>query len=246
MGRAGRWRGHRRHRRFRLATPPGGRLIDALRLRLRSRWRIAAAGIVVLVALAVVVGILATRGPVGTAARADRNGNVAPATTAASASPEPSVTPVPSGVAAPLRVQVPAVGLDAAVVPITPTGGELDPPRLDRAYWIESYGSPGPDADNTVYLAGHSVDRGAAVFDPLFDQEAQTALVKSGDEVTITTDAGAVTYVVDETQRYPKSQLASEAEVWRIVPGRLVLITCFQRSDGGRSTDNLVVYATRA
>ncbi len=150
------------------------------------------------------------------------------------------------GCRAPIRVQVPAVGLDAAVVPITPAGGELDPPRLDRAYWIESYGSPGPDATNTVYLAGHSIDRGAAVFDPLFDQERQTALVKSGDEVTITTDAGAVTYVVDETQRYPKSELANEAEVWRIVPGRLVLITCFQRNGGGQSTDNLVVYATRA
>ena len=156
------------------------------------------------------------------------------------------MTPAPSGVAAPVRVQVPAVDLDAEVVPIAATGDELDPPRLDRAYWIETYGSPGPDATNTVYLAGHSIDRGAAVFDPLFDQEQQTALVKSGDEVTITTDAGAVTYVVDETQRYPKSELANEAEVWRIVPGRLVLITCFQRNGGGQSTDNLVVYATRA
>lgn len=199
-----------------------------------------------LVSLAVVVAILTTRGSAGSgASAADRAGGVALPTTAVSASPDPTVSPAPSGVAPPVRVQVPAVGLDAAVVPITPAGGELDPPRLDRAYWIESYGSPGPDATNTVYLAGHSVDRGAAVFDPLFDQERQAALVKSGDEVTITTDAGAVTYVVDETQRYPKSELAGQAEVWRIVPGRLVLITCFQRSGGGRSTDNLVVYATR-
>jgi sortase (surface protein transpeptidase) len=201
----------------------------------------------VLVSLAVVAAILTTRGSAESgASAADRAGGVARPTTAMSASPHPSVSPAPSGVAPPVRIQVPAVGLDAAVVPITPAGGELDPPRLDRAYWIESYGSPGPDATNTVYLAGHSVDRGTAVFDPLFDQERQTALVKSGDEVTITTDAGAVTYVVDETQRYPKSELANEAEVWRIVPGRLVLITCFQRNGGGRSTDNLVVYANRA
>jgi sortase (surface protein transpeptidase) len=200
---------------------------------------------VVLVALAVAVSILSTRGSSGSSA-ADGNGNVIAPTGGTSASAATSMTPAPSGVAAPVRVQVPAVGLDAEVVPIAAAGDELDPPRLDRAYWIETYGSPGPDATNTVYLAGHSIDRGAAVFDPLFDQEQQTALVKSGDEVTITTDAGAVTYVVDETQRYPKSELANEAEVWRIVPGRLVLITCFQRNGGGRSTDNLVVYATRA
>lgn len=199
-----------------------------------------------LVSLAVVVAVLTTRGSAGSrASTADLAAGVALPTTAVSASPDPSATPAPSGVSAPVRVQVPAVGLDAAVVPITPTGGELDPPRLDRAYWIESYGSPGADATNTVYLAGHSVDRGEAVFDPLFDQERQAARVHHGDEVTITTDAGAVTYVVEETQRYPKSELADQAEVWRIVPGRLVLITCFQRSDGGRSTDNLVVYATR-
>jgi sortase (surface protein transpeptidase) len=201
----------------------------------------------VLVSLVIVVAILTTRGSTGSeTAAADSPGRATAPPTGPSASPEPSLASVPSGVAPPVRVQVPAVGLDAAVVPITPAGGELDPPRLDRAYWIESYGSPGPDATNTVYLAGHSVDRGTAVFDPLFDQERQTALVKSGDEVTITTDAGAVTYVVDETQRYPKSELANEAEVWRIVPGRLVLITCFQRNGGGRSTDNLVVYANRA
>jgi sortase (surface protein transpeptidase) len=165
-----------------------------------------------------------------------------PSSTPSAADP---TTPSAAAATAPLRIQVPAVGLDAAVLPITPSEGELDPPRLDRAYWIETYGSPGSDSTNTVYLAGHSVDRGSAVFDPLFDQDEQRALVGAGDEITITTDAGVVRYVVEDTQRYPKSELAGETEVWRIVPGRLVLITCFQRSEGGRSTDNLVIYATR-
>jgi len=151
--------------------------------------------------------------------------------------------PGPVQVAAPVRVEVPSVDLAVDVVPATPDGGELDPPTLGEAYWIETYGAPGTDSDNTVYLAGHSFDRGAAAFNPLFDRDAQVALVQPGAEVVVTTAAGRLTYAVQSTHRYPKGTLADEDEVWRIVPGRLVLITCFQRNDGGASRDNLVVYA---
>ncbi|HZI96081.1 MAG TPA: class F sortase, partial [Actinomycetales bacterium] len=123
-------------------------------------------------------------------------------------------------------------------------GGELDPPTLDEAYWIETYGTPGSDADNTVYLAGHSYDSGDAAFNPLFDRAEQIALVGAGDEIVVTTDAGRLTYAVDSTERYPKDELAGVDEVWKIVPDRLVLITCFQRNDGGASQDNLVVFAS--
>ncbi len=146
--------------------------------------------------------------------------------------------------AAPTRVEVPSVGLAVDVLPIAPEGGELDPPTLGEAYWIESYGTPGTAADNTVYLAGHSFNSGSAAFNPLFDKDDQVALVVAGDEVVVTTGTGRLTYTVESTERVPKDELSGVEEVWKIVPGRLVLITCFQRNDGGASQDNLVVYAS--
>lgn len=166
-------------------------------------------------------------------------------TRTATPTPTPSPTPTEATVAlaAPTRVEVPSVGLDVKVLPVTPEGGEIDPPTLAEAYWIEAYGTPGTDADNTVYLAGHSYDSGDAAFNPLFDRAAQVALVEAGDEIVVTTETGRLTYAVDGTERYPKDQLADVEEVWKIVPDRLVMITCFQRNDGGASQDNLVVYA---
>ena len=51
------------------------------------------------------------------------------------------------------------------------------------------------------------------------------------------------TYVVDATATYAKSQLTTTKDVWAIVPGRLVLITCFLYEGVDRSPDNFVVYA---
>ncbi len=169
-----------------------------------------------------------------------------PTATAPPTSPAAPTTPPAQAavqVAAPTRVEVPSVDLAVDVLPVTPTGGELDPPTLTEAYWIETYGTPGTDSDNTVYLAGHSFDRGAAAFNPLFDKDAQVALVQPGAEIVVTTAAGRLTYAVESTERYPKGSLPDVDEVWNVVPGRLVLITCFQRNDGGASQDNLVVYA---
>ena len=56
-----------------------------------------------------------------------------------------------------------------------------------------------------------------------------------------TTD-GTVGYTVERTQRYDEKSLDDAADLWEASPGRLVLITCFQR---GRptTTENLVVFA---
>lgn len=135
------------------------------------------------------------------------------------------------------------MGLDAVVATTTSRAGVLDPPTLDSAYWVGEYGAPSRTADNTAYLVGHSASRGAAVFDPLFDQAAQVPRVSAGDEVVVTTAEGRLRYRVQATARYPKGELARTDDVWAKVPGRLVLITCFQRDDGRPSTDNLVVTA---
>lgn len=58
------------------------------------------------------------------------------------------------------------------------------------------------------------------------------------------TPNGTFRYTVERTERYGKDELAAAAEVWEASPGRLVLITCFQRADGRASTENLVVFAS--
>ncbi len=64
-----------------------------------------------------------------------------------------------------------------------------------------------------------------------------------GDVVEVSTPGGTVGYTVERTERYAKDELAGAADIWEAVPGRLVLITCFQRADGRDSTENLVVFA---
>ena len=164
----------------------------------------------------------------------------ASAAASASASPSPSASASrPAGT----TVAVPAVGVRAKVLPINPDNGALDPPTLNDAYIIAPYGKPG-SKDNTVYIAGHSWDEGKAVFNALFDRRAQTTEVTKGDEVLVTTPEADYVYVVQRTKRYPRRSLSGAEEVWRKVPGRLLLITCFQPDDGGEAQDNLVVYAT--
>lgn len=160
--------------------------------------------------------------------------------------PTTTATPVAQASAGtPVRVRVDAVGLDVEVVPTASVGGVFDPPSLTKAYWIEAFGAPGSESDNTVYLLGHSWDNGDAVFNPLFDRASQTSKVEPGDTVVVTTQAGDVTYEIERAERIPRAEVAQESnEVWDVVPGRLLLVTCFQNNGGGDAFDNFVVFAT--
>ncbi|MGY1650885.1 class F sortase [Geodermatophilus sp. SYSU D01119] len=156
--------------------------------------------------------------------------------------PEGTVLPTP---ASDVHVAVPALGLDLPVLPLTPSGGVINPPLLTAAYWIDSYGDPVGDAaqaDNTVYIAAHATGTGEYGFDALVDAEADDEGLRAGDVVEVSTPQGTVDYTVERTQRYDKDELAGAADIWAAVPGRLVLITCFQRA-GQASTENLVVVA---
>ncbi len=156
----------------------------------------------------------------------------------------------PEGVTLPtpesdVHVSVPALGLDLPVLPLTPAGGVINPPLLTAAYWIDSYGDPvstAGAADNTLYIAAHSTGTGEYGFDAVVEAEAADEGLAPGDVVEVSTPGGTVDYTVERTERYGKDELATAAEIWEPVPGRLVLITCFQRA-GKASTENLVVVA---
>jgi sortase (surface protein transpeptidase) len=215
----------------------------------RRRWVVWSAGATVVVLVAALLLALGLRddsaeqqAAAGDQPRAVATSPSASTPPASSAAPSPVSTPTAKARRNGMTVTVPAVGVRAKVLPLKPQGGVLDPPTLNDAYLIENYGLPG--SQNTVYIAGHSWDTGKAVFNPLFDIRAQRTEVEPGDEVVVTAPEATYTYVVERSERYPRPTLDRQREVWEIVPGRLVLITCFQPDDGGEAEDNLIVYAT--
>jgi hypothetical protein len=165
----------------------------------------------------------------------------APASSAPPTTPEARYTPSSA-----THVVIPSVGLDLPMLPLAPAEGVIDPPLLTAAYWIEPYGAPvgsADQADNTLYLAAHSAGYGTDGFDPLLDADHEATTLATGDLVEVRTPEGTVTYAVTSAQRYAKEALPAAAEVWEQAPGRLVLITCFQRTGGRLATENLVVVA---
>lgn len=167
----------------------------------------------------------------------------APPGAPAATSPTPTPLRTPSS---DKHIRIGAVGIDLPLLPLTPRRGVIDPPTLTAAYWIEPYGDPvasADQADNTLFIAAHSDGSGEHGFDPLLSPDHSRGAVGAGDVIEVETPHGTVTYTVERTQRYGKNQLASAAEVWEAHPGRLVLITCFQRADGRATTENFVVFA---
>ena len=80
-------------------------------------------------------------------------------------------------------------------------------------------------------------------FDPLLTADHRGSALTAGDVIAVETPRGTVSYTVERTERYGKNALAAADDVWEAHPGRLVLITCFQHTDGRATTENFVVFA---
>jgi hypothetical protein len=214
----------------------------------RRRIALAVAAVLALTgALVLVAGLSAGRGtaalhPVAGAPSAQTSSgprSEAPGTT----TPSPVARYTPSS---DVRLVVPSLGVDLPLLPMTPSGDTINPPLLTAGYWIEPYGAPVGDAaeaTNTLYVAAHSAGYGADGFDPLIADDGAGSTLASGDVVEVRTPTGTVRYTVRSTHRYGKDELPDAEEVWAVSPGRLVLVTCFQRADGREATENLVVVA---
>lgn len=171
---------------------------------------------------------------------------VAPSASTAASTPGLSISSRPGSVirqADATRIAIPAIGYRAAVGQMTTdANGDVNPPTLQDTYRITNRGvAPGTKATNTVYLACHSYSRGFAPCNLVF------ALAKPGQHVLLSTAAGPLDYVIQTTRLYAKNgEFKSSSEVRAVVPGRLVLVTCFQENDGSASTRNFVVFAQLA
>ncbi|MFJ6537730.1 class F sortase [Paenarthrobacter sp. NPDC091711] len=141
--------------------------------------------------------------------------------------------------APPLHISYGAVGLDQGILPLTPSPQELSlnsivPPHTPDAYWLSPYGMPGEGSTNTTYVVGHSLEGGNSPFNNI------SARAKAGDLLSVTTAEGRLEFVVDEVTTEYKATLR-DSRIWDIVPGRLILITCYAADLWGK---NIIVQAS--
>lgn len=139
---------------------------------------------------------------------------------------------------APRRVLIPALDIDAPVIPIGAPDDTLIPPTdPQRLGWWADGARPG-EARGSALVTGHTVSSGGGALDNL-------ERVDNGARVVVRTDAGRVVYRVDEVRIYSKGTVADDAErlFSQEVPGRLVLVTC-EDWDGTRYLSNVVVTAS--
>ena len=164
----------------------------------------------------------------------------------------PGGSPQPGGPAAPARataavgdsrpvsIQIPAIGVDARVVPVgLGPGRTMEVPAVDLAGWYEP--GPRPGEAGPAVIVGH-VDsrRGPAVFFRL-------SQLRRDDRIVVGQGRGAArSFAVERVERQPKQALPVD-RIWNDT-GRPVLrlITCggsFDRATG-HYRDNVIVYAS--
>jgi sortase (surface protein transpeptidase) len=145
--------------------------------------------------------------------------------------------------ALPLRVRVPAIGVDSPLVRlgVDGTGALVPPAGYDRAGWFPGASAPGEVGPAVV--AGHVDSReGPAVFWRLRELTA-------GDEVLVDRDDGTTArFVVTGVGRYAKDDFPTAAVYGPTPRAELRLVTCGGEFDRDRRsyTDNVVVTAVLA
>lgn len=166
--------------------------------------------------------------------------SAAPATSPSLISTAASGTVLPPA-SSPRKLTIESANIDVPVLPLTPTESDLAaqslvPPETLDGYWLTNYGSPGAGSNNTIYITGHSWENRDSPFNGLSSD------VQVGNTLTLTTDKGTIDYVVDNVTTHNKDTL-KDADIWNIVPNRLVLISCYTEDLWGK---NVIVTATPA
>jgi hypothetical protein len=183
--------------------------------------------------------------------------STAPARPAASPAPttagsSPAATPSASSAAgsgalvdesfSPGRLVLPALGVDAAVVPVgvEPGGALTIPDNAQVIGWWSGGAAPGSPV-GTVLMAGHvdSAQTGPGAL-------ARLSQAPVGAQLTVRGPGSEMTYVVRARRRYLKQDLPWRTPFAQGELPRLVLITCGGDFDSRTRhyTDNVVVIAT--
>ncbi|MFD3744277.1 class F sortase [Nocardia sp. NPDC058633] len=154
--------------------------------------------------------------------------------------PGEAPTAAPLDRSAPIRLEIPAIGLDT--IPrrsgVTETGALAAPAEYEQTSWFEAGASPG-EAGSAVILGHVDSTAGPAVFFRLGELTA-------GDGVRVTRQDGSIArFVVDRTEAVDKNEFPADRVFTADGTARLRLITCggpFDRT-AGRYLSNVIVYA---
>jgi hypothetical protein len=212
------------------------------------------AGAVLLVLAAVVV--VSGRGTGSRVAAASGGATPTAAPTAAptgsgAARPGPTVTSVPSfrsvrtyaGVAVPVRLRIPAAGVDTGLERLgLAADGTIEPPdRWESAGWYER--GPRPGQPGPAVIAGHVDSKsGPAVFFEL-------SRLRDGDAVFVDrADGSTARFQVSGRQQVAKSQFPADLVYSPTLSTVLRLVTCGGTFDArtGHYRDNIIVTAVPA
>jgi LPXTG-site transpeptidase (sortase) family protein len=149
----------------------------------------------------------------------------------------PTVAPLPKS--APLRVVVPAIGLDSGLMRlgITKDGTLEVPPNAVPAGWFT--GGPTPGERGPAVIAGHvRWGRKAGVF-------ARLARLKPGNEIRVArADRSTAVFRVNSVKTYRKTGFPAAAVYGNLGHAGLRLITCGGlNASTAKFDDNVVVFA---
>ena len=198
--------------------------------------------------LAVVAGTAACAGGVNSDAGSTTAARSAASTTAASPSAAPSSAPPSDGVAPlppspPVRLRIPAIGVDSGLMDLgLDRAGSLEvPPDGFPAGWYT--GAPTPGSLGPAIIAGHVDWAGSpGVFYSLRD-------LVPGDDITVDrADGTAARFRVQSVQQFPKDAFPTDRVYADLDHAGLRLITCGGSFDRAARSyrDNIVVFADLA
>ena len=147
-----------------------------------------------------------------------------------------------SGAAPPKQIEIPSIGVSAAVIPLgLNRDGTLAAPRsYHQAGWYQA--GPEPGEQGPAVVVGHvDSEQGPGVFYRLRQ-------LHRGDTIRIDREDGsAVEFRVDRLERRHKKDFPTESVYGRTNAPVLRLVTCSGDFDvrSGHYTDNMIVYASR-
>ena len=178
-------------------------------------------------------------GTSGTAAQGPPTTSAAPEM---HSTPAPPSTPEPAPASTPIRVQIPALGVDSAIIPVgVDDNGQLEIPEdVQTVGWYRFGRAPGATRGSAV-LTGHVDDhlQGAGAL-------ADLGSLQPGDTLTVTDATGTSrTFSVLSREGWHKGEVPLDRLFDRGGDPRLVLITCggsFNTSTLGYD-DNIAVTA---
>ncbi|MFF9017820.1 class F sortase [Streptomyces sp. NPDC014870] len=196
-----------------------------------NRRRTVAPVLLALAALAVLTGCAEDGAPAATP----------PAKVVETASPAPAASAAPMPRSEPVRVKVPAAGVDTG--PVLDLGlaadGTVEVPSVaqaDRIGWYDKGVTPGQTGP--AILIGHfDTERGPAVL-------KDVAKVRVGDEITVTrADGSDAVFRVRELEQVDKKAFPTKKVYGDTTRPELRLITCGGELVDGHRPDNVILYA---